>query len=179
MLFALPALGVHLVVTLLVAYCSMILGRRGKECLTKDAMDGGTALSTPTQSSLGMLPSRQLRQVFRYMKKNLPSSGWDEVLTASNAAICGPSMAAAFSSGIRSSPDSRFTFASGINHNNNNASVVERKRRIREDKHQSATVWGVFGYAIAIAIAIATGKYECRSLHYIITMYPLSKHVFI
>ncbi len=65
LLFALLVLCVHSV-------------RRGKECLTKDTMDSGTALSTPTKSSLGMR-QQQRRQVFRNMTQTWPSSGWKEV----------------------------------------------------------------------------------------------------
>ena len=74
-------------------------------------------------------------------------SSWEEVLTASNAAIGGPSTAAAFAVGLIP------------NNNNNNdddgkVSSVEVKDNDRRSQLRSAlvigaTFWGVFGYAIA------------------------------
>ena len=55
---------------------------------------------------LGSTRMRRRGQVFRYMTQNWPSSGWEEVFTASNAATGGPSTAAAVASGIQSSPES-------------------------------------------------------------------------
>jgi len=71
-------------------------------------------------------------------KLGWPSSSWEEVLTASNAAIGGPSTASAFAVGLIPSE------------NKNDDNVTNDKR----SQHRSAlvigaTFWGVFGYAIA------------------------------
>jgi len=91
-----------------------------------------------------MILPQQLGQALQALTLNFPSSSWDEVLTASNAAIGGPSTAAAFAMGLVSS--------SGRINNDNNKNNESRRR---EEQHRSAlvidaTVWGVFGSAIAI-----------------------------
>ena len=104
-----------------------------------------------------MILPQQLRQALQALTLNFPSSSWDEVLTASNAAIGGPSTAAAFAMGLASS-------SGRINNDDDkNNDIVGNCSRRREEQHRSAlvigaTVWGVFGYAIA------TGAYECQLL---------------
>ena len=66
-----------------------------------------------------------------------PSSSWEEVLTASNAAIGGPSTAAAFAAGLV--PKDGET---------KNGRSIDRSQ-YRSALVIGATVWGVFGYAIA------------------------------
>jgi len=67
-----------------------------------------------------------------------PLSSWEEVLTASNAAIGGPSTASAFAVGLIPSKK------------NNNDNVTNDKRsQYRSALVLGATFWGVFGYAIA------------------------------
>ncbi|KAL3771515.1 hypothetical protein ACHAWU_003690 [Discostella pseudostelligera] len=151
LLFALLALGVHSVVTLFVTYGGMSLGRRGKEFARSDKCGGIAASSSSTY--LGMILPRQLRQPLHSKTLNFPSSSWEEVLTASNAAIGGPSTAAAFAMGLASS-------SGRINNDDDkNNDIVGNCSRRREEQHRSAlvigaTVWGVFGYAIA------TGAYR-------------------
>ncbi len=155
LLFALLALGLHSVVTLLVTYGGMSLGRRGKE-FARSNEGGGTAASS-SSTYLGMILPRQLRHALQALTPNFPSSSWEEVLTASNAAIGGPSTAAAFAMGISSS-------SGRINNDDDkNNDIVGNCSRRQEEQHRSAlvigaTVWGVFGYAIA------TGAYECQLL---------------
>lgn len=66
-----------------------------------------------------------------------PLSSWEEVLTASNAAIGGPSTASAFAVGL-------------ILSDKNDDNVTNDKRsQYRSALVIGATFWGVFGYAIA------------------------------
>ena len=87
-------------------------------------------------------------------------SSWEEVLTASNAAIGGPSTAAAFAVGL---------IPNNYDNNNDNGggggnvSSVEVKDNDRRSQLRSAlvigaTFWGVFGYAIA------TGEWDVNHL---------------
>ncbi|KAL3756853.1 hypothetical protein ACHAWU_005115 [Discostella pseudostelligera] len=101
-------------------------------------------LCSPTLVSTHPSPLRGKEFALQALTLNFPSSSWDEVLTASNAAIGGPSTAAAFAMGLVSS--------SGRINNDNNKNNESRRR---EEQHRSAlvidaTVWGVFGSAIAI-----------------------------
>ena len=73
-----------------------------------------------------MILPQQLRQALQALTLNFPSSSWDEVLTASNAAIGGPSTAAAFAMGLVSS--------SGRINNDNNKNNESRRR---EEQHRS------------------------------------------
>ena len=67
-----------------------------------------------------------------------PSSSWEEVLTASNAAIGGPSTASAFAVGLIPSIDK-----------NDDDVTNDKRSQYRSALVISATFWGVFGYAIA------------------------------
>ncbi|KAL7540123.1 hypothetical protein ACHAXR_009878 [Thalassiosira sp. AJA248-18] len=73
-------------------------------------------------------------------KFHWPQSSWEEVLTASNAAIGGPSTAAAFAAGLIRKNDDKV-----------------RRERVDRNQYRSAlvigaTFWGVFGYAIATGV---------------------------
>eukprot|EP00579_Thalassiosira_antarctica_P028674 CAMPEP_0202006682 /NCGR_PEP_ID=MMETSP0905-20130828/11348_1 /ASSEMBLY_ACC=CAM_ASM_000554 /TAXON_ID=420261 /ORGANISM="Thalassiosira antarctica, Strain CCMP982" /LENGTH=368 /DNA_ID=CAMNT_0048564471 /DNA_START=140 /DNA_END=1246 /DNA_ORIENTATION=+ len=80
-----------------------------------------------------------------------PHSSWQEVLTASNAAIGGPSTAAAFAAGLIPS---------------NNHKVIERssidKSQYRSALVIAATFWGVFGYAIATGVGVTISRVLMR-----------------
>jgi len=65
-----------------------------------------------------------------------PLSSWEEVLTASNAAIGGPSTASAFAVGL-------------IPSENKNDVTNDKRSQYRSALVLGATFWGVFGYAIA------------------------------
>ena len=73
-------------------------------------------------------------------KSRWPTPGWEEVLTASNAAIGGPSTAAAFAVGLVPNDDGVNQLAKG--------GGVDRSE-YRSALVIAATFWGVFGYAIA------------------------------
>jgi hypothetical protein len=79
------------------------------------------------------------------------STTWEEVLTASNAAIGGPSTAAAFAAGLIPAD------------NDGSDEGVERSNR-RSALVIAATFWGVFGYAIATGecVYISKGFKSCR-----------------
>jgi len=64
------------------------------------------------------------------------SSSWEEVLTATNAAIGGPSTASAFAVGL-------------IPSENKNDVTNDKRSQYRSALVIGATFWGVFGYAIA------------------------------
>jgi len=77
----------------------------------------------------------------RLIGRKLPQSTLQEVLTASNAAIGGPSTAAAFAADlVPISPSSRFV------------------SQLRRSLILGATVWGVFGYAIGTATGVTLAK---------------------
>ena len=67
-----------------------------------------------------------------------PSTSWEEVLTASNAAIGGPSTAAAFAAGLIPTNNADTEMEGGNNDSN----------QFRSALVIAATIWGVFGYAI-------------------------------
>ena len=72
-----------------------------------------------------------------------PHSGWEEVLTASNAAIGGPSTAAAFAVGLVPSKDDK---------------VIEGSSQYRSALVIAATFWGVLGYAIATGVGVTVSR---------------------
>lgn len=75
----------------------------------------------------------------RLFRRKLPQSTLQEVLIASNAAIGGPSTAAAFAADLVT-PSSRLN------------------SRIRRSLILGATVWGVFGYAVGTAAGVTLAK---------------------
>ncbi|KAL3767100.1 hypothetical protein ACHAW5_010817 [Stephanodiscus triporus] len=78
------------------------------------------------------------------------STTWEELLTASNAAIGGPSTAAAFAAGL-------------IPCDNDGSDVdVERSNNRRSALVLAATFWGVFGYAIATGIGVTVSRLLIR-----------------
>ena len=79
-------------------------------------------------------------------KLGWPSSSWEEVLTASNAAIGGPSTASAFAVGLIPSDKSEDDVTN------------DKRSQYRSALVIGATFWGVFGYAIA------TSEYETLNL---------------
>jgi hypothetical protein len=80
----------------------------------------------------------------------LSLTSWEELLTASNAAIGGPSTAAAF--------------AAGLIPNNSDGSDEEHMERCdqRSSLVIAATFWGVFGYAIATSIGVKVSRLLMR-----------------
>ena len=123
--FAALALLVHSMTVILVTLTSMRLGK---------------VVATFIKTKLGN-PNKLL---FHW-----PQSSWQEVLTASNAAIGGPSTAAAFAAGLIPSNDHKVIERSGID-----------KSQYRSALVIAATFWGVFGYAIA------TGAFQRLFLMY-------------
>ncbi|KAL9181717.1 hypothetical protein ACHAXT_012060 [Thalassiosira profunda] len=78
-----------------------------------------------------------------------PSSSWEEVLTASNAAIGGPSTAAAFAAGLV--PESKKATGNGTDRGSYRSALVI-----------GATFWGVLGYAVATGIGVSVSRILLR-----------------
>jgi len=91
------------------------------------------------QWGIGMRAAFGNNMLFRW-----PCTSWEEVLTASNAAIGGPSTAAAFAAGLV--PKTR--------NQKNNAIQNKYKRGLV----LGATIWGVFGYAMGTSIGFSVTK---------------------
>lgn len=118
--FALLALGVHSMVTLLlVSYCGMRLVRRCKECLGNGAAVGSAA------TSVGKFVTPTLKLAF------VKLGGGTRGLVASNDAIVGPSTAAAFATRIRSS----LVFIPSDMGNNDGDITGDGMRRGKEEQH--------------------------------------------
>ena len=137
--FASLALVVHSITVLVGTYVGnyLLLRRRRKR------------LSSTTTVVLNN--DDEKKKMLRQQQYQWPMSSWEEVLTASNAAIGGPSTAAAFAVGL---------IPNNYDNNNDNGggggkvSSVEGKDNDRRSQLRSAlvigaTFWGVFGYAIA------------------------------
>ena len=88
---------------------------------------------------LGTFIGSKVTQAIQKFSYTWPQSTWEEVLTASNAAIGGPSTAAAFAAGLVKSDGSY-----------RRALVI------------SATIYGVFGYAIGTSIGVLLTKFLLR-----------------
>lgn len=104
-----------------------------------------------------MKPKR--RGVVEKFKFHWPRSSWEEVLTASNAAIGGPSTAAAFAVGlIPNEDDKKMDNGKNINRSQYRSSLVI-----------AATFWGVFGYAIATGMCTNKIDLFCAIYYYFCT----------
>ena len=137
--FASLALVVHSITVLVGTYVGnhfLLLRRRRKRL---------------SSSTTVVLNNHKKKKMLRQQQYQWPMSSWEEVLTASNAAIGGPSTAAAFAVGL---------IPNNYDNNNDNGggggkvSSVEGKDNDRRSQLRSAlvigaTFWGVFGYAIA------------------------------
>ncbi|KAL3800799.1 hypothetical protein HJC23_001636 [Cyclotella cryptica] len=75
-----------------------------------------------------------------------PRASWEEILTASNAAIGGPSTAAAFAAGLVP----------------NSSTSMDTNSRYRQALVISATVYGVLGYALGTSIGVILTKFLIR-----------------
>lgn len=94
-----------------------------------------------------------------------PSTSWEEVLTASNAAIGGPSTAAAFAAGLIPTNNADTEMEGGNNDRN----------QFRSALVIAATIWGVFGYAIGTGESPKTSF--CTILSYVHSV-NIPSHVF-
>ena len=142
--FASLALVVHSI-TVLVGTCAgnnlLLTMRRRRKRLSSSS-------STTTTTTTVILNNEKKKQCYQW-----PLSSWEEVLTASNAAIGGPSTAAAFAVSLipNNNDDSNEGDDDG---GGDKVFNVERRKDDERSKLRSAlvigaTFWGVFGYAIA------------------------------
>ena len=100
------------------------------------------ALIVHSITALGgtLIGIRFVRLLSKHMKlaRRWPLSSFEEVLTASNAAIGGPSTAAVFAADLLSSSDK-----------DDDDIMNARRNQYRSSLIVSATFWGVIGYAVA------------------------------
>ena len=100
------------------------------------------ALIVHSITALGgtLIGMRFIRLLSKHMKlaRRWPLSSFEEVLTASNAAIGGPSTAAVFAADLLSSSDK-----------DDDDIMNARRNQYRSSLIVSATFWGVIGYAVA------------------------------